>query len=308
MIHELSLPGLVGLGTAPLGSGADWELDWGHTDRSEAEATVRAAVAAGVGWIDTAAWYGWGRAEEIVAAGIDGLGARPLILTKCGDVRGPHGETLTDNSPAVIRRDLAESLARLRTGAIDVLQLHDPDPRHAVESSWETICALIEEGKVVAGGLSNHAVELMDRALSVGPVSVVQHQYSLLHRSAESDGVLDWCADHAVPFLAWSPLASGFLAAGFDIDALGQGDLRRRLPWADPDRLDHARLVREMEVIGAGVGMSITELSIGWVLSKGAHAIVGARSPAEAECLSRFGALPPDSVDALETAVERCWA
>jgi len=87
---------------------------------------------------------------------------------------------------------------------------------------------LIGHGTVRAAGLSNHPVELMDRALAIGPVSVVQHQYSLLHRAPEADGVLAWCQQHQVPFLAWSPLASGFLADGFDLAALTTGDLRRR--------------------------------------------------------------------------------
>jgi aryl-alcohol dehydrogenase-like predicted oxidoreductase len=91
---------------------------------------------------------------------------------------------------------------------IDVLQLHDPDPHTPVESSWATIHELLAAGKARGGGLSNHPVVLMDRALTVGPVAVVQHQYSLLHRAPEREGVLAWCAEHGAEFLAWSPLAS----------------------------------------------------------------------------------------------------
>jgi aryl-alcohol dehydrogenase-like predicted oxidoreductase len=113
-------PGRAGLGTAPFGSGPDWWVDWGPADSQGSVASVSAALAAGVGWIDTAPFYGWGRAE-----------------------------------------------------------------------------------------------------LVVGPVAVAQHQFSLLHRAPEHDGVLDWCAEHGVAFLAWAPLASGFLADHFDLEALG---------------------------------------------------------------------------------------
>ena len=146
-------------------------------------AAVRAAVAAEpVEWIDTAPFYGWGRTEEIIGTALDGMTVRPLVLTKCGDVRGPDGRVRDDHRAQVIRSDVRASLKRLRCPVIDVVQLHDPDPGVPIEESWQTVCDLIGEGTVRAGGLSNHPVELMDRARAVGPVSVVQHQYSLLHR------------------------------------------------------------------------------------------------------------------------------
>ncbi len=161
----------------------------------------------------------------------------------------------------MIRADVQASLRRLRCPVIDVLQLHDPDPGTPIEESWQTICGLIQEGTVRAGGLSNHPVELMDRARAVGPVTVVQHQYSLLHRAPEADGVLDWCAQHKVPFLAWSPLAPGFLADRFDLAALTTGDLRRRLRWADPAVVDLATLRRDLAAIASGAGMSMSALA-----------------------------------------------
>jgi aryl-alcohol dehydrogenase-like predicted oxidoreductase len=184
-----------------------------------------------------------------------------------------------------------------------VLQLHDPDPRTPVESAWETIHDLIAAGQARGGGLSNHPVALMDRALRVGPVDVVQHQYSLLHRAPERDGVLAWCAEHDAAFLAWSPLASGFLAGGFDVAALGPGDFRRQLPWSRGDlagRLGELR--RSLAGIGADAGLPVSALAIGWVLAKGAKAIVGARSPGEAAAIAGYRALAPDVAAAVEAA------
>jgi aryl-alcohol dehydrogenase-like predicted oxidoreductase len=297
------LPGGAGLGSAPMG-GAGWQLDWGPQDSGESVAAVRAAVAAGVGWIDTAPFYGWGRAEEIIGAALDGLPARPVLLTKCGDVRGPDGRARDDHRAAVIRADVAASLRRLRCPVIDVLQLHDPDPATPVEESWQTVCDLIGQGTVRAAGLSNHPAGLMDRALAVGPVSVVQHQYSLLHRAPETDGVLAWCRQHQVPFLAWSPLASGFLADGFDLAALTAGDLRRRLRWADPAVLDLAALRRDLAQIAAQAGLSMTALAAGWVLARGARPVIGARTAGEARQIAGYRPLPPALAAAAQAAAD----
>lgn len=302
MVDALGLLG-CGLGTAPMG-GPGWQLDWGPSDRDESVTAVRAAVSAGVGWIDTAPFYGWGHAEEIVGSALAGVAGRPVVLTKCGDVRGRDGRAVDDHSPSVIRADVRGSLRRLRCSAIDVLQLHDPDPGTPIEESWQTICELIDEGTVRAGGLSNHPVELLDRALAVGPVSVVQHQYSLLHRTPETDGVLDWCRQHQVPFLAWSPLASGFLADGFDLAVLTPGDLRRRLRWADPAVLDLAALRRDLAAIAAAAGLSMSGVAAGWALARGALPIIGARTAAEAGQLAAVKPVPPDVAAAAQTAAE----
>jgi aryl-alcohol dehydrogenase-like predicted oxidoreductase len=136
MADEFVLPGGAGLGTAPMG-GPGWQLDWGPSDPDESVAAVRAAVAAGAGWIDTAPFYGWGGAEEIVGSALDEMAARPVVLTKCGDVRGPDGRVQDDHSASVIRADVRASLRRLRCPVIDVLQLHDPDPATPIEESWQ---------------------------------------------------------------------------------------------------------------------------------------------------------------------------
>jgi aryl-alcohol dehydrogenase-like predicted oxidoreductase len=303
MAEAFVLPGGPGLGSAPMG-GPGWQLDWGPADPGESVAAVRAAVAAGVGWIDTAPFYGWGRAEELIGSALDGMACRPVVLTKCGDVRGPDGRAYDDHRAEVLRADVRASLGRLRCPVIDVLQLHDPDPGTPIEESWQTVCDLIGQGAVRAGGLSNHPVELMDRALAIGPVSVVQHQYSLLHRAPEADGVLAWCRHHQVPFLAWSPLASGFLADGFDLAALTTGDLRRRLQWADPAVLNLDALRRSLSAIAAQAGLSMSALAAGWVLAQGAQPIIGARTPAEARQIAAVRPLPPDLAAAVQAATD----
>jgi aryl-alcohol dehydrogenase-like predicted oxidoreductase len=303
---SIELAGLAGLGSAPLGSGPGWEIDWGPADPAHGQSVVRAAVQAGVGWIDTAPFYGWGQAEKVVGTALRGVPHRPALLTKCGTVPRPGGSA-EDHRAATIRADLDASLARLGCESVDVLQLHDPDPAVPVETAWQTVCELIAAGKAGAGGLSNHPVELMDRAAAIGPVAVVQHQYSLLRRAPEADGVLEWCAGHGAVFLAWSPLASGFLADGFDVAALSPGDFRRRSRLADPSTLDLAGLRRGLGAIAGQAGMSMAALAVGWVLARGARAIVGARSPAEARQIRTYQPLPPDIAAAAEDAADRAW-
>jgi aryl-alcohol dehydrogenase-like predicted oxidoreductase len=303
MADSLVLPGGAGLGTAPMG-GPGWQLDWGPSDPEVSVAAVRAAVAAGVGWIDTAPFYGWGRAEEIIGAALDGMACRPVVLTKCGDVPGPDGRVCDDHRAAVIRADVRASLRRLRCPVIDVLQLHDPDPGTAIEESWQTVHDLIGQGTVRAAGLSNHPAALMDRARAVGPVAVVQHQYSLLFRTAETGEALAWCKEYGVPFLAWSPLAAGFLADGFDVAALTAGDLRRRLRWADPAVVDLAGLRRELSALASGAGLSMSALAAGWVLAQGAQPIIGARTADEARQIAAFRPIPADLAAAAQAAAD----
>jgi len=283
----IGLRSRVGLGTAPLGSRVEGPLWWGPQDPGDAVGALRAALDAGVDWIDTAPFYGWGRAEELVGRAIAGRRDEVRILTKCGTVRRADGRVAEDASPASVRAGLQESLRRLGTDYVDVLQVHDPDPATPVEETWAAIADLIGEGLVGAGGLSNHPVELMERARAVAPVAVVQHQYSLLHRAPETDGVLDWCTAHDCAFLAWAPLASGFLTAGFDLTVLAPDDLRRRLPWAARDL---TRLRGRLATVAARHGVPPHLVALAWTARRpGTYAIAGARTPAEAADL---GPLP----------------
>ena len=279
----------VGLGTAPLGSRPDGPLWWGPQERDASVATIRAAVDAGVDWVDTAPFYGWGLAEEIVGEALSGgLGAGVVVLTKCGTVRGADGSTQEDTSPASIRRGVDESRRRLGRDRLDVVQIHDPDPSTPIEESWAALLELVDDGAIGGAGLSNHPLELLDRALAVGPVTVVQQQYSLFHRVPERDGTIDWCREHRIPFLAWSPLASGLLTDGFDPDRTAPGDLRRNLRW-----LQGAQRARSTAIVGAATrvaerhGATLRQVALAWVLRRpGMHAIVGARSADEAAALA----------------------
>ncbi len=275
-----------GLGTAPLGSSEDGPLWWGPQDHAVAVETVLAAVDAGAAFIDTAPFYGWGRAERVVAEALARTSHRPPVYTKCGTIR--HGDSwLDDSSPTAIRADVLASLDRLGLDRLDVVQVHDPDPTTPIEVTWEALMKLVDDGLIGGAGLSNHDPDLMTRALSVGPVAVVQHQYSLLHRTPEGDGTVAWCHDHSVAFLAWSPLASGFLASGFGINQLHPKDLRRQLPWASTAAGMTQQVTAWADTIAARLGVARQDVAVSWLEDQGALPIIGARSPAEAQLIGQ---------------------
>lgn len=275
----------VGLGTAPIGSSPEWRINWGPQDEGDAIRAIHAAIALGVNWIDTAPYYGWGRAEEIVGKAVHDRRDCVYLFTKCGTVRDEQNREREDLTPASIRRDVEESLRRLRTDYVDLLQFHDPDPHTPIEESWATMQALVREGKVRFGGLSNHAIELVQRALVVGPVVSHQHQYNLLHRDIERD-ILPFSRERQIGVLAWSPLASGFLVESFDLASLTPDDFRLGQAYAqEPGRTRLQELRAALAPVAHRRSRRLEDLAIAWILGQPGltGAIIGARNQREAE-------------------------
>ncbi len=274
----------VGIGTAPIGSTPDWRIYWGHQDENAAIRAIEAAIDLGVNWIDTAPFYGWGQAEQIVGKALQGKRDKAYIFTKCGTLRDEQGVESENLTPASIRREVEASLRNLRTDFIDLYQFHDPDPHTPIEESWSAMQALIAEGKVRYGGLSNHTIDLMERALSVAPITSNQHQYNMLYRDIEHE-VLPFSLHHNIGVLCWSPLASGFLADGFDLDSLDPHDFRRERRYAQEPAYSRLKQARStLEAIARGHHKKLVDLALAWVLRQPAvtGAIVGIRSEQEA--------------------------
>ena len=278
----------VGVGTAPIGSDPSWTVWWGPQDEDESIRTIHAALDVGVNWIDTAPFYGWGRAEEVVGRALRGRDD-VLVFTKCGTLPDAERGDRMDLSPGAIRADLERSLRRLQRDRVDLLQLHDVDRATPIEDSWAAVQRLIVEGKVRHGGISNHPAADVERALALGPVGALQYQYSLLHRAPEGD-ILPLARERGIGVLAWSPLASGFLADSFDPNALDPNDFRRTHPFASLDLAPlHAALARVAQRKGA----TAAQVALAWVLARDevAGAITGVRTPREADELEGVAAL-----------------
>lgn len=230
----------VGIGTAPIGSvPGHWWVNWGTQDERDSVAAIHAALDGGVNWVDTAPFYGWGQAEEVVGKA---LRARNeiLVFTKCGTIRREDGDDYMDLRPETVRADLEQSLRRLQRDHVDLLQPHDVDRSVPIEETWGAIHELVAEGKVRHGGLSNHPPELVDRALAVAPVASLQFEYSALQRR-EEERLLPFALERRLGVIVWAPLASGFLTDGFDPAALEDGDFRRTHPFGQREDLEQIR-------------------------------------------------------------------
>jgi aryl-alcohol dehydrogenase-like predicted oxidoreductase len=294
----------VGLGTAPIGSGRDWPVWWGPQDERESLRTIATALELGVNWVDTAPFYGWGRAEEIVGRALQGrAGDDVLVFTKCGTLPDAERGDRMDLRPETIRADLEASLLRLQRERVDLLQLHDVDRNTPIEESWGEVQRLIGEGKVRHGGISNHPAADVERALAVGPVAALQVQYSLLHRAPEAD-ILPLAVQRGIGVLTWSPLAAGFLADGFAADRLDPDDFRRTHPFAG---LDLTALRATLSRIGARHERTAAQVALAWVLrgQAVAGAIVGVRSVQEAQELPGAAdlRLGPSELEELEGSI-----
>jgi aryl-alcohol dehydrogenase-like predicted oxidoreductase len=275
----------VGFGAWAIG-GSGWEFAWGAQDDSESIAAIHEALHAGINWIDTAAVYGLGHSEEVVARALDGMRDRPYVFTKCSmvwDERRQIGHSLKADS---IRRECEASLRRLRVDAIDLYQIHWPDPDADIEEGWATLAALKEEGKVRHIGVSNFNVAQMQRALAIAPITSLQPRYSLLHREVE-DEILPFCAQENIGVIAYSPMASGLLTGAMTperIAGLPADDWRKRHPdFQEPQLSRNLMLVRLLRAIGRLHGRTPAEVAVAWVLHNPAvtGAIVGARRPSQ---------------------------
>jgi len=297
----------VGIGTAPIGSTTDWRIYWGQQSEQDAIRAIEAAIEKGINWIDTAPFYGWGRAEQIVGKALRGKRDKVYVFTKCGTLRNAGGEESDNLTPASIRREVEASLRNLQTDYIDLYQFHDIDINTPIEESWATMQALIQEGKVRYGGLSNHTVDLMDRAQAIAPITSNQHQYNLLYRAIEAD-VLPYSDRHTIGVLCWSPLASGMLTDEFDLDSLDPQDFRRRHPYTQEPRYTLLRQVRgRLQAIANEKQRTLAELAIAWVLRQPAvtGAIIGIRNEEDARKMTDAldWKLDEGTVEAIERAL-----
>jgi aryl-alcohol dehydrogenase-like predicted oxidoreductase len=277
----------IGFGAWAIG-GPGWAFAWGPQDDDDSVAAIHEALDLGINWIDTAAVYGLGHSEEVVARALDGMSAarRPYLFTKCGrvwDERGAIGRSLKADS---VRRECEASLKRLRVETIDLYQLHWPEPDEDIEEGWSTLARLRDEGKVSWIGVSNFDARQMERARAIAPITSLQPPYSLVNRKVEAE-ILPYAARHDVGVLAYAPMASGLLSGAMTRDRVTQlpaDDWRRRNPnYQEPLLTRNLELVEQLRTIGDRHGVAPGVVAIAWVLRDPAvtAAIVGARRPGQ---------------------------
>jgi aryl-alcohol dehydrogenase-like predicted oxidoreductase len=266
---------------------------WGTQDDRDSEAALRAALDAGVNWLDTAPIYGSGRSDAVVGKVLRELptSRRPFVFTKFGH-HLVDGKRVTDGSRARVIADCDYGLMTLGVERLDLFQLHWPSPQPMAETA--AACAeLIQAGKIRAVGVSNFSVAQLDAWLATGfPLHCVQNYYSLFRPEAERD-VLPWCAAHGVGFLAYSPLHRGLLFGAWTRDkTFPPGDHRGERPdFTGPRLARHLDAVEELKTIAAGEGMNCAQLAIGSLMcGEGLSAcIVGARNALQGAALGDLG-------------------
>jgi len=300
----------TGFGAWAIG-GAGWEFSWGPQEDSDSIAAIHRALELGVNWIDTAAVYGLGHSEEVVARALkDWRGARPHVFTKCvlrWDASGKISPSHTANS---IREECESSLRRLQTSTIDLYQVHWPpaDNGPGLEEAWQTLAALRKEGKVRWIGVSNFNAAQIKRAEAIAPVTSLQPPYSILRRQIE-EATLPYCAKQGIGVIVYSPMFSGMLTGGMTREraaALPPDDFRSRNPeYKEPKLSKNLELVEKLKEIGARHGRGPGEVAIAWTLRNSVitGAIVGSRSAKQAEGVMRGGELRLSAreIDEIET-------
>lgn len=278
-------PELTTVGLGAWAIGGPWAWGWGKQDDEKSIAAIRKSIDMGINWIDTAAVYGLGHSEEIVARALAGYQDKLFVATKCGLAWNEKNKVRRDLTPKNIRRVIEASLRRLNRDFIDLYQFHWPDSSTPVEKSWEEMIKLKEEGKVRYVGVSNFDVPLMERCLSIHHIDSLQPPYSMLAREVEKD-ILPFCQKNGIGVVGYSPMHSGLLTGKFDVERLQPDDWRLKSSDFKGERL-HRNLdfVDALRPIADKYQKTVGQIAVAWVLNNSAvtAAIVGARNANQAE-------------------------
>ncbi|MGW4773730.1 aldo/keto reductase [Nocardia sp. NPDC004278] len=301
--------GDTGMNITPLGfgtwviAGSGWQYSWGATDDADSIAAIRHAIDSGLNWLDTAPAYGLGHAEDLVGRALAGLpeSERPYLFTKTGlvwdegdDRTGPPRRIVR---PDVVRRELEQSLRRLRVDHIDLYQVHWPDTGEIfvygadgvasgaatpLEEYWQVMADLKKEGKVRAIGLSNHDVAQLTVAEQVAHVDAIQPPFSAINRAAAPE--IAWAEANGTGVIAYSPLQSGLLTGAFTADReLSADDWRSGHPDFTTNLSANLALVDALRPIATRHGVTVAEVALAWATAWPGvtGAIVGARTVAQ---------------------------
>ena len=273
----------IGYGAWAIGGG-NWEFAWGSQDDDESVKTIERAIDSGLNWIDTAAIYGLGHSEEIVAKALKNISSKPYVFTKCSMRWQDDRQIYRSLKAASVQEELENSLRRLKVDTIDLYQIHWPNPEAEIEEGWETLARLQQQGKVRYIGVSNFNVEQMKRVQKIAPITSLQPPYSLLNRKIE-DEILPFCLENHIGVINYSPMVSGLLTGKMTaerIKNLPEDDWRKRSAnFIEPKLSKNLELVELLREIGKAHNVEPGVVAIAWTLRHPAitAAIVGARRP-----------------------------
>jgi aryl-alcohol dehydrogenase-like predicted oxidoreductase len=304
----------VGYGAWAVGGGG-WQFGWGPQDDDDSIAAIHRSLELGVNWVDTAAVYGLGHSEEVVARALrDWKGARPYVFTKCAMRWDKDGRVTKVHSAESIRQECLDSLRRLQVDVIDLYQIHWPpeDNGPGLEESWRTMAALQKEGKVRWIGVSNYDVPQLQRCEKIAPVTSLQPPYSLIRRQIENE-ILPFCERRGIGVIVYSPMASGLLTGAMTQERIAkfpEDDWRKSSSeFREPKLSKNLELVERLKKVAARYKATPGAIAIAWTLRVAAvtGAIVGARNAKQAEEVMRAGEikLSPQDTSEIEGVATR---
>ena len=307
----------LGIGAWAMGGG-DWKFAWGPQDDAQSVAAIHAALDRGLNWIDTAAVYGLGHSESVVARALQGLAKRPYVFTKCSLVWDDSGIITHNLQAASIRKEAEASLKRLQLDTIDLYQIHwaahggkpEGEAPGSVEEALAEMLKLQTEGKIRHIGVSNFNAAQMQRALGAAPIVSLQPPYSLLATDVEAS-ILPFALEHHVGVIVYSPMSSGLLSGAMTrerIAAFPADDWRRRNPkFQEPLLSRNLQLVETLRAIGRRHNATPGEIAIAWTLHNPAvtGAIVGVRSAEQVSGISGAAEITLNAEDLQEIEQNR---
>jgi aryl-alcohol dehydrogenase-like predicted oxidoreductase len=303
----------VGFGAWALGGGG-WEFGWGPQEDEQSIAAIRHALGNGVNWIDTAAAYGFGRSERVVGRALAELPAhqRPYVFTKCSLLEGPGRQVVHNLKRESVLREAEASLERLGLDALDLYQIHWPNPPEDIEEGWAALAELKERGLVRHIGVSNFDVEQLERIRHIAPVETLQPQYSLLEREPERD-LFPYVERARIGVIAYSPMGSGLLTGKMTrerIERLPDDDWRKRDErFREPQLGRNLQLVQRLEAVARRHDTTPGAVAVAWALRNPAvdGAIVGFRSPEQVGSILVAANLELGEEDLAEIERGRRW-
>jgi aryl-alcohol dehydrogenase-like predicted oxidoreductase len=239
----------------------------------DAKALLLRALDLGVDFFDTASLYGFGANETLVGEVLAPHRRKFMLASKCG-MTGVDGKRVIDGRPATLKRTCDESLKRLRTDVIDLYYLHRWDRQVPIEDSVGALADLVRAGKVRAIGLSEVSAVTLRRAHAEHPIAALQTEYSLWTRNPEI-AVLDACCELGIAFVAFSPVARGFLGGALhDVSAFDAKDIRRSMPRFEPAHYAaNLKLLVQAQAIAQQAGCTVAQLALAWLLARAPHIV-----------------------------------
>jgi len=235
--------------------------------REQAERVLRGALDVGYTFFDTAAVYGLGHNERLVGEVLKDHRDQIVLASKCGMTRGEEREL--NGAPERLKQTCDESLARLGVEVIDLYYLHRWDRRVPIEDSVGALSDLVKAGKIRTIGLSEVSAPTLRRAHATHPIAALQTEYSPWTRNPEI-AVLDACRELGVTFVAFSPVARGFLANGMrDVSRLQPGDFRQGMPRFQGEAFEaNLKLLDAFVELARTAGCTPAQLCLAWLLQK----------------------------------------